>query len=217
MNHAKTGKSRSMLITGMLLACLISRGQTLKDVFSSSETPMVYLGIDFTKAKLIGDDITSAADVKERQFQGINDLIVEEAKKYDLRAAFHKSNVDHDLGPVEKRNDKINSESIKSTNSGDFRRLKPEDISALVSGFDFGDKKGIGLLFVMEGMDKPGKAAAIWVTLIDIKGRKVLLTERIEGKTGMGFGFRNFWAAAIHSVIETIEKKKYKEWQKQYQ
>ena len=46
----------------------------------------------------------------------------------------------------------------------------------------FQGKKGIGILFVMEAMSKREKAAAIWVTLIDMKTKKVLLTERIEGK-----------------------------------
>jgi hypothetical protein len=198
-------------------APILGFSQTLKDVFTSKETPMVYLGIDFTKSKLIGDESTSALDVRDREYMAINGVIVEEAKKYDVKGAFHKSNVDHDLSLVEKRNEKISPEDIKSSSSADFHRLKADDINSLVAGYDFGTKKGIGILFVMEGMDKTEKAAAIWVTLVDMGAKKVLMTERIEGKTGMSFGFRNFWATAVKSVIENIEKKKYKEWQQKYQ
>ena len=75
----------------------------------------------------------------------------------------------------------------------------------------------MGLLFVVEAMSKSEKAAAVWVTLIDIKSKKVLMTERIESKTSMAFGFRNYWASSIKNLIETIEKKKYKEWKGKYQ
>src|SRR5580698_1195570 len=88
--------------------------QTLKDVFSNSETQVLYLGIDFTKAKLIDDATANVSDIRERQYAGINELVINEAKKYDLKGAFHKSSIDHDLGMVTKRNEKINTEEILS-------------------------------------------------------------------------------------------------------
>ncbi|MEO6548351.1 MAG: hypothetical protein ABIN94_10140 [Ferruginibacter sp.] len=189
--------------------------QTAKDVFNSSETPVFYLGVDFTLAKLI-DAPESPLDVRDRNFPAINDLIVNEPKKYDLAGAFHKSNIDHDLSMVAKRNAKINAEEIKSTNTSDYSRLKEDDISKLVKGFDYNGKKGVGLLFVMEGMSKGNKGASMWVTLIDMGAKKVLMTERMVGKTGMAFGFRNYWANPIRDVIEDVEKKKYKEWKSKY-
>jgi len=189
--------------------------QTLKEVFNSSETPLFYLGVDFTLARLI-DAPEVASDIRDRHYPAINELIVNESKKYDLAAAFHKSNIDHDLGLVAKRNAKINTEEIKSTNSADYNRLKEEDITKLVMGFNFEGKKGVGLLFVADGMSKGKKSEGLWVTLIDMAAKKVLMTERMEGKTGMAFGFRNYWATPIRAVIDDIEKKKYKEWKSKY-
>lgn len=189
--------------------------QSLKEVFNSPETPVFYLGVDFTLARLI-DAPEVASDIRDRQYPAINDLIVNESKKYDLAGAFHKSNIEHDLGLVAKRNAKINTEEIKSTNSADYNRLKEEDITKLVKGFDFEAKKGVGLLFVVDGMSKGKKGEGIWVTLIDMAAKKVLMTERMEGKTGMAFGFRNYWATPIRDVINDIEKKKYKEWKSKY-
>jgi len=37
----------------------------------------------------------------------------------------------------------------------------------------------------------------------------------MEGKPG-GFGFRNYWSAAIRDVIIDIKKKKYSEWKTKY-
>src|ERR1700712_2363463 len=114
----------------VLLLCGTSQAifaQTIKDVFNSSETPIFYLGIDFTKAKLIDDAGANEIDIRDRQYTGINDVVVNEPKKYDLKGAFHKSNIDHDLGLVAKRNEKANAEEIKSTNTSDFHRLKDAD------------------------------------------------------------------------------------------
>lgn len=217
MKSTAVSKRSFQLLAIAFFVCQASTfAQTSKDVFNNSETPLLYLGIDFTKARLIDDATANASDIKERQYAGINDLVITEIKKYDIKGAFHKSNVDHDLGPVTKRNEKVNTEEIKSTNTSDYHRLKESDIDEEVKSLDFGDKKGIGLLFVMEAMSKSGKGAAIWVTLVDMKSKKVLMTERLEGKTGMGFGFRNFWAIPVKNVIDQIDSKKYKEWKAKY-
>lgn len=216
MIKTNTLKRLCLLFAGFFVMQLSVHAQTLKDVFNNSETPILYLGIDFTKAKLIDDANANASDIRDRQYTGINELVISESKKYDLKGAFHKSNIDHDLGMVNERNEKANAEEIKSTNTSDYHRLKEDDIRSLVSGFDFKGKKGIGLLFVMEAMSKSDKGAAVWVTLIDMGSKKMLMTDRVEGKVGMGFGFRNYWATSIKSVIDHIEKKKYSEWKSKY-
>jgi hypothetical protein len=190
--------------------------QTLKDVFTSSETSILYLGIDFTQARLMGEAATSGIDMRDKYFPGINDLVVNEPKRYDLAKAFNKTTINNDLGIVAKRNKKINAEDIISTNSSDYIRLTEADINKLVTGIDFEKKKGLGLLFIMEGMSKMQKGASIWVTFIDMGTKKVLMTERIENKTNGGFSVRNYWANTVFNLIETIEKKKYKEWKQKY-
>jgi hypothetical protein len=211
-------KSKLHWLVAALLFSAVTQAvgaQGLKDVFNSSETPVFYLGVDFTEARFI-DVPETALDIRDRYIPAINDLIVNEPKKYDLPAAFHKSNIDHDLSLVSKRNAKINTEQLKSTNSADYNRLKEEDIRKLVSGFDYGGKKGVGLLLVADGLNKARKGAGIWVTFIDMGSKKLLMAERVEGKTSIGFGFRNYWANPIRDVIEEVEKKKYNEWKSKY-
>jgi len=132
-----------------------------------------------------------------------------------LKGAFHKSFIDHDLGAVIARNSKINAEDIKSTNTADFHKMQSSDVESLVKGFDFGDKKGVGLIFIAEAVSKSEKAVAVWVTLVDMKTKKVIMTERMQGKVG-GFGFKNYFAAGIKNIIEDIEKKKYNEWKSKH-
>lgn len=197
----------------ILLLSLTSQAQSLKDYFSNESTNALYLGIDFTLNKVIDDANANTTDIRDRQYNGLNDLVVAESKKFDLKEAFHRSSeVDHDLGSVNERNVKSNADAIKSTNTSDFHRLKEADIQSLVKGFDFKDKKGLGILMVSEAMGKSEKAIAMWVAFVDMNSKKVLLTDRIEGKVGMGFGFRNYWATGIKNVLDQIKKSKYKEW-----
>jgi hypothetical protein len=192
--------------------------QTVKDVFTSSETSILYLGIDYTQARLINDPSKTGIVVRDEIFPAINALVINEPKKYDLQSALNKSLINNSLGIVAKRNKAINAENIESTESADYNRLKEEDINKLVRGIDFENKKGIGLLFIVEGMKKVDKRgfSSIWVTFVDMGTKKVLMTERMEGESSGGFTFRNYWASTIYNVIEAIEKRKYKEWKSRY-
>ena len=204
-----------LLLSALTLNGILS-AQTLKDLFSNSATPVLYLGIDFTKFKVIDEPNAIATDIRNRQYEGINDLIINEAKKYDIQSALHRDNMDHDINGVRERNSKANAEDIISTNTADFHRFKESDVEAIVRNSNFSGKKGIGLLFVAEAMSKSDKAIAVWVTFIDLSSKKILMTERLEGKLA-GFGFRNYVGGGIKSVIDQIEKKKYKEWKEKYE
>jgi hypothetical protein len=185
---------------------------TASAFFSNESTPTTYLGIDFTLAKLVNDDASNAKTIQSTQFNGINDLIVKESKKYDVQEAYHRSNWTPDLKEVENRNDKTNPDQLKSSNEADLTRLKPEDIDNLVGNFNYGTLKGYGVLLIMEGMSKTGKLCTIWFTLIDMDSKKVLTTARVEGKLGSGFGFRNYWASAIKNAISHVKSKDYDQW-----
>ena len=215
MNYSK--KLAIYLIT--LFVCGLSSpaiSQTLKEVFSNSNSQLIYLGIDFTKSKLL--DKGNVVDIRDHLYGNINQLIVNEPKKYDLKGAFLKSNIDYDFGPVTKSNAQIDLNDILSNNSMDFNRLKEADIIGVVNNLEISEKTGVGLLFVMEALRKSGNKgdAAIWVTLIDLGNKKVLMTERMIGNGSGGIGFRNFWASTIKHLLDEIEHRKYKEWKTKY-
>jgi hypothetical protein len=195
--------------------------QTIKEVFTSKETAVLYLGIDFTEARLINDTFQTGIELRDKYFPGINALVISEPKKYDLQKAFNKSVINNNLDIVTKRNKTINPENILSARSTDYSRLSEEDITRLVRGIDFEQLKGIGLLFIVEGMEKGEKkgdnsSSSVWVTFVDMGANKVVMTKRMEGITSGGFSFRNYWANTIYSVINSIDKKKYKEWKRKY-
>jgi hypothetical protein len=205
-----------LLVTAMVaLSSSFTQGQSLsaKAFFNTDTASAVYLGIDFTLAKLINDEASNPTVIQSQQFNGINYLMISENKKYDIQKAYHRVNWTVDTREVEARNNKANPDELKSTNDGDLTRLSATDIDKLVGNFNYGSHQGYGVLLIVEGMDKTKKLATIWFTLIDMGAKKVLMTERVDGKLGSGFGFRNYWASAIKNAIGNVESKKYKQWQ----
>lgn len=203
----------------LLLFCSLSTvsfSQTMKEAVCSSETPLVYLGIDFSKCKLL--DKGNPVEIRDTYYGSINDLVVFEAKKYDFKGSLQKANLESDLSAVKKNNAKANTDEILSTDQKDFTRFKESDITNMVNALDLSGKQGIGLVLIMEAMRKIEKnpSAAIWVTFVDMKTKKVLMTERIDSKVNGGFGFRNYWASTIKNLVDNIDKKKLKEWKAKY-
>ena len=145
-------------MTGLLFLCSatasFSQTPSAKEFFSNTGIPLTYLGIDFYQAKLINDPNANPSDIKGRIYGGMNDLVVDEAKKhFDLEGAFHRTII-NDLKAITDRNDKIDPKNITSSNTADFNRLFDTDIAAEVKTLDLKGKEGYGLVFVMEGMKK---------------------------------------------------------------
>ena len=188
--------------------------QTLKEFFNSSEVPLTYLGVDFTQAKVLNDIAANAMDIRDRQFAAINQVIVNEPKKYDFQQTFSKTTVTNDISFVNAKNAKVDAEKI--IGSGDVKedRFTKATIESIVKGYSFSGKKGIGLMFIMETMNKASATASMYVTFIDLASGKVLLTDRVTAKAA-GFGFRNYWAKTVDVVLNDITKSKYKEWKAQ--
>lgn len=184
--------------------------QTAKDIFNSTDMNVTYLGIDFTQAKVINDASAVGPDLKDRHFPGINQVVVNEPKKYDLAAAFKKS-ITNDISVTEKANATIDADKIKSASTSDDGRLKAADIQNVVNNYDLSGKKGVGLVFIVEAFNKTAERGSIYVTFIDMATKKVLFTERMTGKAG-GFGQRNYWAKTVYEVLDDVKKSKYKEW-----
>ena len=71
-----------------------TNAQTVKDIFTD-ETPITYLGIDFSNSKFYGDPGTVDGNEMVNLLKKINDVIVfEYAKKYNIAAAIKHSNID---------------------------------------------------------------------------------------------------------------------------
>ncbi|WP_148089633.1 hypothetical protein [Chitinophaga lutea] len=204
-----------MPLLALVMSVSAASAQSAKDVFDKS-VKLTYLGLDFTKARIIGDAAAKVDEIVDNHYPNINQKVVNESKKFDIAEAFDREEVGTALGPVNKRNAKIDADKVKSDDSDDYQSMKPEDVTALVKGFDFEGKTGIGILIVMDGFNKTKKEVSGFVTLVDMKAKKVLFTDRVEGGLGMGFGYTNVYLTGIKKMIDEIKKKKYKEWKSTY-
>jgi hypothetical protein len=203
----------------LLVNATNSFSQTLKEFFSNKTTQLTYLGIDYTQNRIINDN-ANTADIIGRLYGSMNDLVLNEqySKNYDIGAAFGRKNIiKFEISAVTTNNKKIDGSSILSTSKADFKRLTEADIKTCVKALPLEGKEGIGLVFIIEGMKKfDGKGyGSVWITLIDMKTKEVLMTERDEHEAD-GFGFRNYWVSIIRRTIMEIDWSKYKEWKRKY-
>lgn len=216
----RTQKFRLLFIFLLLVGSASSFSQTLKEFFSNKATQLTYLGIDYTKNLIINDGDANTEDISRRLYSAMNDLVIREqqSKNYDIGGAFGRKNAIHiDSNAVAANNKKIDSKIILSSRKSDFKRLKEADIKSCVEALPLEGKEGVGLVFIMEGMKKlAGKGyGAVWITLINMKTKEVLMTERDEHEAD-GFGFRNYWVSVIRRTIMEIDLSKYKDWKKKY-
>lgn len=212
-------KNLVLPLIAIALSASAANAQTSKDVFDP-EVKLTWIGLDWTKTRLIGDAAAKADQIVEKNFVEVNQKVVNEYKKFDVAKAFRRSEVSTDIGPVNKRTAKIDSDQLLSDNSDDYQHLKPEDITTLVKGFDFNGKTGIGIVWFVEGINKTKKEISAYVTLVDMKAKKVLFTERMVGKMGgklgVAFGYANMYLTGVKSILDDIADKKYKEWKSTY-
>lgn len=168
------------------------------DIFEVNE--ITWYGLDFSNVRLIGAiGFKNPEKIKSYYFDAWNSLIINESKKYKLDKFFHKESVEHYLNIVTDRNELPNLDELVIETEYSFGA---EKVKQIISEYDSGDQEGIGLVFILESLDKYKEKAFIWVTYFDIQTKRVILTERLEGKAG-GYGFRNYWAGAYYKVMKS--------------
>ena len=205
---------------GMLLLLTLSfelRAQFTKaDLFKASNA-ITWIGIDYTEVKFIGpatgwgdEGTKSPTEMRDKYFPAWNERIIGEPKAFKLAEAVSRSEVNTAIEITAVANAKMNKKEIFSENIGDFQLLTEADVQNMIKKYDFKGKEGIGFMMVAEGMSKGREEASYWVTFVDMKNKKVILAKRVLGKAA-GFGFRNYWAGTVKSVLKSM-KKDFKNW-----
>lgn len=191
-----------------------AKAQTVKDIFTD-ETPITYLGIDFSNSKFYGDPGTVDGNEMVDLLKKINDVIVfEYAKKYNIAAAIKHSNIDLKIDLTDKLNVNIDGKKFITYNPGDINKLEEADINKIVGKYKT-TGKGIGMIFIVDNMDKSQNTTTAWVTFFNLGNKKVLLTEKMTSKAA-GFGFRNFWTKPFYDMIKDIKTTYYTKWNSKY-
>ena len=196
----------------LLLAALAAPAQKDNDIVRSDK-PITWLGLDFSQTRFIGSamqfkdagEVTDDA-VRDKYIPAWNELFINEQKKFDVAKYAHRESVAFALDVTSKANSKV-GESFFSSDPADYNRLKEGDIAQAVRKYDFMGKKGVGLMFFVEGMSKGKEEASAWITFVDMGTKTVLQTWRETGKAG-GFGFRNYWAKAFLNILKETDSRR---------
>ena len=207
------------IIVLAVAAFITVSGFAQKADLGNSSTPITFLGLDFSQLKFIGDaaqwkdagSVTSET-MKSKYFPAWNEIFIKEKPKYDVAGAVDRSSVEYALDVTESANDKISNGDFFSKSSSDYKHISADNISSLVGKYDFKGKKGVGLMFFVESMDKDGKQASIWVTFVNMDSKKVIFTKRYDETAG-GFGFSHYWAKTFFNALGDI-KDDHKSWSK---
>ena len=202
------------LAIAILFFNVSANAQTKADLFGNSYLPVTFLGLDFTKASYIGDPGTVSPSEMKNLFNSINILMISEPKKYDFKTTFRKDKMESNISVTEERNKTVDQDNLLTFDSKKYKSLDEKDISAMIKNYKFDSgNKGVGLVFIMEGLNKMIEQASMWVTFVNMDTKEIIFTQRIEGKAA-GFGFRNHWAGAIYSALKEIDSHQFKEWKK---
>jgi hypothetical protein len=189
-------------ITLLGLALMSTLPAIAQDVFNYQE-PVTWLGLDFSALKLIKtDEVVTDRELQTKYFPGWNDLILNEPKKFDIAKAIDRISVENDLAAVTAVNEKAKPEFI-TDDSQEFQHLDNAKVKQMVKKYNLKGKSGIGLVFIVESMDKTRKAASVWVTFINMSTKEVLLSHPVTGESG-GFGFRNYWAGSFNKILKAM-------------
>lgn len=189
--------------------------QSINEIFDKT-TPITFLGVDFSNAKYYGS--TGTVDTAEMigLFNKINELIIKEKDKYNLNKALKKDSIEYNLNSVIKINSETNKHTLITTDENEINNFDEDTIQTFVNKYNFENiQHNIGLVFIVETLDKTTEEESIWATFVDIKSKKVIFTHGTIG-IAAGIGFRNHWAFPIYTLIDAIKKDFYYRWKKKY-
>jgi hypothetical protein len=192
--------------TSLLLAVLFLLGvctATVKAAGSpiAKADKIIWVGLDYSIVQMVGASEFDKPDVFPRMFSTWNDLFLDEVLG-KLEEKLDKT-VRADISGVAALNKKVNDGQIVRHSGGKLRAsLTDKQISAQLKRYSLSSKSGVGLVFIIESMQKP--TACIDVVYFDIATREPLDIQDDCYKAG-GFGFRNFWFSPIKRAVKKMD------------
>ena len=186
------------------LALFIISTFFLANSFSQGSDGIIFFGVDFTKARLVGTEgFTNPQHLQSSYLRQWNNLIENESEKYDLSKALGESDIVYFQDVVNDRNDEIDPDVLVTNKS---HKTTKEDVQAVVSALGNEEhSSGTGAIIVIESFDKHKVLGTMWLTTFDIATLEVIKTKKMSAKP-RGFGVRNFWARTIFLVLDRADE-----------
>ena len=183
------------------------------DVFKS--TDMVFYGLDFTKARFDENGGTTAfvtpATMQDKYFPALNELMINERKKYDVAKSYKKDNVEYYFDIADEQNADFDIYE-NFVDDEKMVKLNRDQVNEVVKNYKDEDHSGLGLLYVVDLVNHQRGTITIQIAFFDISTGETLLVEKARGEM-KGFSIRNYYAGGIYRVIKTSADS-YKRWKK---
>ena len=177
-----------------------------------SEKEILWLGIDFSKAKFTKKGFDISQDNLRQLFNEWNLLIISDQKKYDIRLSFRKPIMSYDLSTLSKRNRSIRLSSILREHIHLNDLLDEEHIQQYVSTIEMPQQHRFALLFIVESFDAVSKTGSVWVTVAETSTRQTVLCEKFI-KLPSGFGTKNYWGRIFYNTLFDIKTYAFYRWE----
>jgi hypothetical protein len=205
----------NLLFLFLFAAALSVHAQRRSDIFNK-DVEITWLGLDLSKAKLIGDRERYGSESDMRRLaESWNNIFLKEPDKFNVARALHRASVKNAIEITNDHNQQLDILSLYSDNKDDFSLMKLSDVEEVVAGYEFSGLSGIGLMFIIDSFSKLNGKASVYVTFINLETKEVLLAEKMVSSPG-GAGLRNYWANACAGILEKIKGKDYERWRKSY-
>jgi hypothetical protein len=197
----------------MLLPSAASAQHTMRD-FMNEECDVIWFGLDFSKAKLIGSDgFSDPVAIKEEYFDKWNQLMLNEADKYEWDKALLVSDLKFDTEMISAVNSQVKVKTLVTNKS---YSLDKQEIPMMVSSYDITSfNEGIGVVLVVESFNKVKEMGFGYIVFFDVKTKDVLYFHELIGEA-KGFGFRNYWAGAILNWMKYTKNRVMKDIRKEF-
>ncbi len=177
-----------------------------------SEKEILWLGIDFSKAKFTKKGFDISQDNLRQLFNEWNLLIISDQKKYDIRLSFRKPIMSYDLSTLSKRNRSIRLSSILREHIHLNDLLDEEHIQQYINTIEMPQQHQFALLFIVESFDAVSKTGSVWVTIAETATKKIVLCEKFI-KLPSGFSTKNYWGRIFYNILFDIKNYAFYRWE----
>lgn len=177
------------------------------DPFTSDD--MVFYGLDFSEAKFLGGSgLTSPASMQDKYMPALNELMIDERRRYDVANSYQKKNVEYYFDRV----DDINANLMIDEHyvNEQIKELSDEQIAHAIKRLNDSKHSGLGLVYLIEKVNHNNNLITVRIVFFDIESSQVLLVKRASGSM-RGFSIRNYYAGGIRQIISD-GKKNYPHW-----
>ena len=177
-----------------------------------SEKEILWLGIDFSKAKFTKKGFDISQDSLRQLFNEWNLLIISDQKKYDIRLSFRKPIMSYDLSALSKKNRSLRLSGILREHIHLNDLLDEERIRQYTSTIEMPQQHRFALLFIVESFDAVSKTGSVWVTVAETANRQTVLCEKFI-KLPSGFGTKNYWGRIFYNTLFDIKNYAFYHWE----